>query len=121
MSKLIPNPFRAVCQHADRPFHLNRPNHNQNFLGKGNQQAPEQAEKTLCTLTGVVGLDAHAHLNNAPAQDDNTQSLDDGENEVREVVDDGERVRTGGKGRSCTGKRNGSDKAAIQYRCFTFC
>ena len=83
----------------------------QDLLGKGNQQATEQAKKTLCTLAGVVGLDAHAHLHNTPAQDDNTQSLDDGENEIREVVDDGERVRTGSKGRSCTGKRNGSDKS----------
>ena len=57
-------------------------------------QAAEQTEEALGPLAGVVGLKAHAHLDNAPAQDDDAQGLDDGEDEVAQVVDDSQRVGT---------------------------
>ena len=72
----------------------NRTDGGQDLLCKGDQQAAEQAQKTLCSLAGIVGLDGHTHLHNAPAEDDDAQRLDDAENEVREVVDDGQRVAT---------------------------
>lgn len=82
---------------ADRLlFLLDSADGGENLLGKGDHQPTEQAEEALGTLAGVMGLDAHSHLDNTPAQDDDTNGLDDVENEVGQAVDDGQRVRTSG-------------------------
>lgn len=67
-------------------------NGGQNLLGEGDHEAAEQAEEALGALAGVVGLDGHAHLHHAPAQDDDTQGPDNGENKVAQIVHDGQRV-----------------------------
>lgn len=67
-------------------------------------------------LFGIVGLDAHAHLHNAPDQDDNTQSLDDGENEVRQVIDDSEGGRTGSKGQGVQGRETAATNTRLMKR-----
>ena len=58
--------FRDNSYHAD---------HAQNFLRKGYHEAAEQAEEALGPLAGVVGLKAHAHLHDPPAQNDDAQGL----------------------------------------------
>ena len=68
------------------------------LLGKGDQEAAEQTQKALGALAGIVGLDGHTDLDDAPAQDDDADGPDRGEDEVGQVVDDGERV-CGGQGR----------------------
>src|SRR5699024_9415130 len=88
---------QPVCRMADRLlFLLDSADGGENLLGKGDHQTTEQAEEALGTLAGVMGLDAHAHLDNTPAQDDDTNGLDDVENEVGQAVDNGQRVRTSG-------------------------
>ena len=83
-------------------------NGGQDFLCKGNQQAAEEAQEALRSLAGVVALDTHAHLHHAPAQDDDANGLDAGENEGGQVVDDGQRITTGGAGSgSCCGQNIG--------------
>lgn len=47
----------------------------------------------------IVGLDRHAHLHNAPAQNDDADGADAGKDEVGEIVYNGERVAACGKGR----------------------
>ena len=72
----------------------------QNLLRKGDHEAAEQAEEALGPLAGVVGLKAHAHLHDPPAQDDDAQGLNDREDKFRQIVDDGEGVAaSGGEGR----------------------
>lgn len=66
----------------------------QDLLGEGNHQPTEQAKEALGALAGVMGLDAHANLDNAPAQDDDADGLDDIENEVGKAVDNSQRIRT---------------------------
>ena len=46
----------------------------------------------LRSLAGIVGLDGHTHLHDAPAEDDNAQCLDDGKHKVGQVSDDGKRI-----------------------------
>ena len=62
---------------------LHNPNSRQNLLGKGDDQAAEEAEEALGALAGVVALDAHAHLHHTPAQDNDADGLDAGEDKVR--------------------------------------
>ena len=81
------------------------------LLRKGYHEAAEQAEEALGPLAGVVGLKAHTHLHDAPAQDDDAQGLDDRENKIRQVVDDGEGVAaSGGEGRDRQRGAEGQDQ-----------
>lgn len=86
---------------------LHRADSGQNLLGEGNHQAAEQTEETLCPLAGVVGLDRHTHLHDAPAEDNHAQGLNDGENEVGQVIDNAQRVGACGKGRDGQGRAQG--------------
>lgn len=82
---------------ADRLlFRLDSADGGQDLLGEGDHQSAEQAEEALGTLAGIMRLDAHTHLDNAPAQDDDTYGLDDVENEVGQTADDSQRIRTSG-------------------------
>ena len=77
---------------------LHRADGGQNFFREGYNQPAEDAENALGPLAGIVGLDAHAKLDDAPAQDDHAHGLDAGENKIRKVVDDGKRVAASGQG-----------------------
>ena len=79
---------------------LQHPHQSKDLLGEGYEQSAEETEEALGSLAGVVGLDGHAHLHYTPAQDDNANGLDAGENEVREVVYNGQgiAVSQGGDG-----------------------
>ena len=85
-----------MASHDETPFliscQLYHANGGQNFFRESDHQAAEQTEKTLGALAGIVGLKAHAHLDNAPAQDDDTQGLDDGKDKLTQVVNDSQRV-----------------------------
>ena len=61
------------------PLGLHRADGGQNFLAERDDQPAEHAQHTLAALAGVVGLDAHAELDDAPAQDDHADGLDAGE------------------------------------------
>lgn len=61
-------------------------NQAQDFLGKGNEQPAKKAQKALGSLAGVVALYRHSHLHNTPAQDDNANGPDAGENKVGQIV-----------------------------------
>ena len=80
-------------------FHLDSADGGQDLLGEGDHQPAEQAEEALGALAGVVGLDAHTHLDNAPAQDDDADGLDNVENEVGKAIDDSQRIRASCHGR----------------------
>ena len=72
----------------------------QNLLGKSDNDAARQGQEAVGTLGGVVALEGEAHLDDAPAQQDQAHGPDQAEDERGQVVDDGERVATlGGKGR----------------------
>ena len=58
----------------------------QDLLGKGDEQPAEEAEKALGPLAGVVALDAHGHLHHAPAQDDDANGPDAGEEEIPRLL-----------------------------------
>ncbi len=77
---------------------LHRADQRQNLLGKGDKQTAEQTQQALRPLAGIVALDAHAHLHDTPAENDNADGLDDRKDEVRQVVDDGQRITAGGVG-----------------------
>ena len=74
---------------------LHRADQRQNLLGKGDKQAAEQTQQALRPLAGVVALDAHAHLHDAPAEDNDADGLDDRKDKVGQVVDDGQRITAG--------------------------
>ena len=46
---------------------LYRADGGQDFLGKGYHKPTEQAQEPLCPLAGIVGLDGHTYLHDAPA------------------------------------------------------
>ena len=54
---------------------LHRADQRQDLLGEGNKQATEQAQQALRPLAGVVALDAHTHLHDAPAKNDDADGL----------------------------------------------
>ena len=95
---------------------LHRADQRQNLLGKGNKQATKQTQQPLRPLTGVVALDAHAHLHNAPAENDNADGLDDRKNKIRQIVDDGQRITASGIG---GGGRQHTDTQA-QKKCAAY-
>jgi len=73
-------------------------NGGQDFLGKGNQQTAKQTQEALAALAGIVALDTHTDLYHTPAKDDDTHGLDSGENEVGQIIHDGQRISS-----SCIG------------------
>lgn len=77
---------------------LHRADQRQDLLGEGNKQATKQTQQPLRPLTGVVALDAHAHLHNAPAENNDADGLDDRKDEVGQVIDDGQRITASGIG-----------------------
>ena len=80
------------------PFLLYRSDGREDFLCEGDYQAAEQAQEALGSLAGVMALDRHADLDDAPAEDNNADGLDRGKDKVRQVVDHRDRVAAGGKG-----------------------
>ena len=58
------------------PFLLYRADSRKDLLCKGNHKPSEQAQEALGSLAGVVALDRHTDLDDAPAEDNNADSLD---------------------------------------------
>ena len=58
-------PKRISC------FFLYSADGRQDLLGKGDHQAAEQAQEALGSLAGVMALDRHTDLDDAPAKDNN--------------------------------------------------
>ncbi len=79
----------------------------QNLLGKSDEQTTEYAEDALGALGGVVRLDGHTQLDDAPAQHDHADGLNARKNEVAEVVDNGKGIGVGGQGRAGQGGAQG--------------
>ena len=91
---------KHASQDETHAFSLQNPYQSKNLLGKGNEQSTEEAEETLRALTGIVGLDGHAHLHHAPAQDDNANGFDAGEDKVGKVIYNGQGIAVGQGGNS---------------------
>ena len=80
------------------PFLLYRTDSREDFLCESNHKPAEQAQEALGSLAGVMALDRHTDLDDAPAEDNNADGLDRGKDKVRQVVDHRDRVAAGGKG-----------------------
>ena len=80
------------------PFLLYGADGGKDLLCKGNHKPTEQTQEALRSLACVMALDRHTDLDNAPAEDNNADSLDRGKDKVRHVVDHRDRVAAGGKG-----------------------
>lgn len=70
----------------------------EDFLGKGDHKPAEQTQEALGALACVMALDGHAHLHNAPAEDNDADGLNRGKDEVGQIVDHGDRIGGGCKG-----------------------
>lgn len=70
----------------------------EDLLCKGNHKPAEQAQEALGSLAGVMALDRHTDLDDAPAEDNNADGLDRGKDKVRQIVDHRDRIAAGGKG-----------------------
>ena len=80
------------------PFLLYGADGGKNLLCKSNHEPAEQAQEALGTLAGVMALDRHADLDDAPTENNNADGLDRGKDKVRQVVDHRDRIAAGGKG-----------------------
>lgn len=100
MSMRIVGQRIAFVSHRETHFslQLHHTNGRQDLLGKGDQQTAEQAQNALRPLAGIVRLDRHTELHDAPAEDNDANGLDAGEDKIGEVVDDGQRIVACGKG-----------------------
>ena len=56
----------------------------QDLLRKGDNDAARKGQKTVGALGRIMALEGHAHLNNTPAKDDQTDSTDKAEDEITE-------------------------------------
>ena len=90
----------------------------QNLLGEHNHNAARDGQNTVGPLGGVVGLEGQAHLEDAVAQQDNANCLDQREDEVAQAVYGSQRVTAGfaaRRGESRDGQeRGGQGKAGQQ-------
>ena len=64
-------------------------NQSQDFLCKGDDDATCQSQEAVGTLRGIMG---QTHLDDTPAEQDQTDSADEAENEIGQVIDDGQGV-----------------------------
>ena len=73
--KCVPS-WDAFSNHSDQ---------GENLLRKCDEESAKQAEEALRALAGVVALDAHTDLHDAPAEDDDTDSANTTENKITEI------------------------------------
>ena len=69
----------------------------QDFFCEGDNDAARKGQKTVGTLGRIMALEGHAHLNDTPAKDDQTDSTDKAEDEITEIVDYGDGIAAGRK------------------------
>jgi len=70
----------------------------QDLLGEGDDDAACQGQEAVGTLRGIVGLQGQAHLNNAPAQQDQADGTDQAEDELTQVIHHSQRIAGSGSG-----------------------
>ena len=87
----------VLCQSFNELSFLLARDEGQNLLGESYHNAARKGQKAVRPLGRVVGFKAQAHLHDAEAEHNHTDSPHQTENEVGEVVDNGNRV-VGGKG-----------------------
>ena len=75
----------------------------QDFLGEGDDNAAGQGQEAVGTLRGIVGLQGQANLDNTPAQQDQADGADQAEDELRQVVHNGQGIAAGGSSGSSQG------------------
>ena len=71
----------------------------QNLLGEGDNDTAGQGEKAVGPLGGVVALEREAHLDDAPPKKDEAHRADEAKDEGGQVVDHGERIAPGARGK----------------------
>ena len=80
------------------PFLLYRADSREEYLCESIHQPAEQAQEALGTPAGVMALDRHTDLDDAPAEDNHADGLDRRKDEIGQVVDHRDWVAAGGKG-----------------------
>ena len=75
----------------------------QDFLGEGDDDATGQGQEAVGALRGIVGLQGQANLDDAPAQQDQADGTDQAEDEVAQVVHNGQGIAAGGGSRQGQG------------------
>ena len=70
------------------------------YKRQGDYQPTGQGEETLRTLGGIMAMEGQADLYDTPAQQDDTDGTNQGENECGQVVYYSERIAAGCKGSS---------------------
>src|SRR5699024_11041478 len=81
----------------------------QDLFGKGDDDTAGQRQEALAALAGIMALQRQAHLNDAPAQQNQADGSDDGEDEGTEVVDNSQRIALGQHRRGGTADQNQSE------------
>ena len=67
----------------------------QDLLGEGDHDAAGQSQKTVGALGGIMAGEGQTHLDDAPAQQDQTYGADQAKDEIRQVVDDRDGIARG--------------------------
>ena len=69
----------------------------QDFLCEGDDDTTCKSQETVRTLGRIVALKGETHLDDTPAQENETDCSDQTEDEITEVVDHSQRIVTGSK------------------------
>ena len=96
-------------------YHLSARDQGQDLFGKGDDDAARKGEKAVAALAGVVGLERKSHLHDAPTEQDQPNRSDQTENEIAQVVHDGDRVACGKRRhRAAEGKGKRHNDSAVK-------
>ena len=74
----------------------------QNLLGEGDDDTTGQSQEAVAPLGGVMGLQGKAHLDNAPAQQNEAHGPDQAEDKGTQIVDHGQGIAGGVSGHGQT-------------------
>ena len=92
----------------------------ENLLSEGDDDTACHRQHTVGALGGIVALEGQAHLQDAEAQQDETNGADQRENEIGQVVDHRQRIVCGQRGhRGGDQKQGNAGKDGIDPLCLS--